>query len=448
VEDYANIGTSNIAAVYANPTVGSKLVRIAVGQNGGAGPKLWNFDAGGNITLPTDGNINFANGVNILSAVGAYQTFANANAATQATSINTINNTLTSANVGIGLGAGATSQGTSAVAIGEGAGSLDQGLYSVAIGNDAGAQYQGDRSVAVGTGAGRTNQGDYAVAIGRNAGYTNQGNNSIIINATTGTLNQTTANTFTVAPVRNDVANVTQVMFYNTTSKEVTYGNTISIAGNVNASQFNFANGVNIFDTITGVTSISSSVSTLTVSDDSGDFTYGALSYDYAVNGVTSGGFTISYSAPLVYGNVDINVGNVTATGTANVANLTTTGNVVQQSAYYETYGNISNTGGNLTCNFNLGSTFYAALTANVTANFTNVNAITGTVTGATIVVDQGATAYRVANVQVNGVNQTVRWVGASAGAGTASNTDVMSFSLIHLGGAAYRVLGQISNYG
>jgi hypothetical protein len=191
-----------------------------------------------------------ANGVNILSAVGAYQTFANANAATQATSINTINNTLTSANVGIGLGAGAESQGTSAVAIGEGAGSLDQGLYSVAIGNDAGAQYQGDRSVAVGTGAGRTNQGDYAVAIGRNAGYTNQGNNSIIINATTGTLNQTTANTFTVAPVRNDVANVTSVMFYNTTSKEVTYGNTISIAGNVNASQFNFANGVNILSTV------------------------------------------------------------------------------------------------------------------------------------------------------------------------------------------------------
>jgi hypothetical protein len=245
-----------------------------------AGRNSWQFGIDGNLTLPQTGylkvgsgivpafisspapiitgfsnisaqNFTFlANGVNILSAVGAYQTFANANAATQATSINTINNTLTSANVGIGLGAGAESQGTSAVAIGEGAGSLDQGLYSVAIGNDAGAQYQGDRSVAVGTGAGRTNQGDYAVAIGRNAGYTNQGNNSIIINATTGTLNQTTANTFTVAPVRNDVANVSSVMFYNTTSKEVTYGNTISIAGNVNASQFNFANGVNILSTV------------------------------------------------------------------------------------------------------------------------------------------------------------------------------------------------------
>jgi len=129
-------------------------------------------------------------------------------------------------------------------------------------------------------------------------------------------------------------------------------------------------------------------------------------------------------------------------------ANLTATGNITQQSAYYETYGNISNTGGNLTCNFNLGTVFYAALTANVTANFTNVNAIASTVTGATIIVDQGATAYRVANVQVNGVNQTIQWVGATVGTGTASNTDIMSFSLIHLGGAAYRVLGQISNYG
>jgi hypothetical protein len=134
--------------------------------------------------------------------------------------------------------------------------------------------------------------------------------------------------------------------------------------------------------------------------------------------------------------------------GVGFAGNITAGGNITQQSAYYETYGNISNSGGNLTCNFNLGTTFYAALTANVTANFTNVNAIASTVSGATIIVDQGATAYRVANVQVNGVNQTVKWVSATTGAGTASNTDVMSFSLINLGGGVYRVLGQISNYG
>ena len=55
VEDIGNVGTSNIAAVYANPTVGSKIVRIAVGQNGGgAGPNLWDFGTDGSITFPNN----------------------------------------------------------------------------------------------------------------------------------------------------------------------------------------------------------------------------------------------------------------------------------------------------------------------------------------------------------------------------------------------------------
>jgi len=49
-------------------------------------------------------------------------------------------------------------------------------------------------------------------------------------------LDQTTANTFTVAPVRNDNSNIAEVMFYNTSSKEITYGNTISVTGNVYAT--------------------------------------------------------------------------------------------------------------------------------------------------------------------------------------------------------------------
>ncbi len=59
VEDYASIGTSNIAAVYSNPVPGSKIVRIAVGQNGGAGPNLWDFDNTGNLTLPAGGTVSY-----------------------------------------------------------------------------------------------------------------------------------------------------------------------------------------------------------------------------------------------------------------------------------------------------------------------------------------------------------------------------------------------------
>jgi hypothetical protein len=113
----------------------------------------------------------------------------------------------------------------------------------VAIGSGAGTTSQGDSSVAVGRLAGYTGQGVNAVAIGLTAGQTNQGANSIILNATGSALNQTTANTFTVAPIRNDVANTGQVMFYNTTSKEVTYGNTINVAGNITGNTNGFAIG-------------------------------------------------------------------------------------------------------------------------------------------------------------------------------------------------------------
>jgi hypothetical protein len=138
--------------------------------------------------------------------------------------------------VAISGGAGAQSQGFNAVAIGMNSGYASQGQYSVAIGRDAGSNVQGANSIAIGNAAGYNNQGVYAIAIGTQAGYTGQGNNSIILNATAANLDQTTANTFTVAPVRNDVANVGQVMFYNTSSKEITYGNAISVAGNVTGS--------------------------------------------------------------------------------------------------------------------------------------------------------------------------------------------------------------------
>lgn len=112
----------------------------------------------------------------------------------------------------------------------------------------------------------------------------------------------------------------------------------ITANGNVTAAQYNFANGVNILDTITGVTSINSSVATSTISDESGDFSYGSLSYDYAVNGVTSGGFTISYSAPLVHGNVDVNVGNVIATNISVSGNLTVDNTLVNRVYLLEAY--------------------------------------------------------------------------------------------------------------
>ena len=146
--------------------------------------------------------------------------------------------------VAIGDNAGNNAQGTDAVAIGASAGLNTQGAGAVAFGQGTGETSQGANAVALGKAAGQVNQGINSIAIGQSAGLTDQANNSIILNATGVALDQTVANTFTVAPVRNDVANIGNVMFYNATSKEITYGNTISVAGNITGGNLLFSSGV------------------------------------------------------------------------------------------------------------------------------------------------------------------------------------------------------------
>jgi len=70
------------------------------------------------------------------------------------------------------------------------------------------------------------------VAIGISAGLEDQAANSIIINATGAILDQTTANTFTVAPIRN-ISATSGVLQYNASTKEVSYNL------NVTAESFN-----------------------------------------------------------------------------------------------------------------------------------------------------------------------------------------------------------------
>ena len=199
------VTTGNITGTYAN---GNSNVNIAT--------------ANGNVTIAAVGNTTMTvtgTGANI---IGTANISGNANIGNIGTGVITLTN-----------GAVIKDNAGNAVAFGKNAGSNTQGNFTVAIGTSAGENTQGVEAVAIGVYAGSNTQGNSAVAIGAYAGYTNQANNSIILNATGANLNQTVANTFTVAPVRNDVANIGQVLFYNTTSKEVTYGNTISVAGNI-----------------------------------------------------------------------------------------------------------------------------------------------------------------------------------------------------------------------
>lgn len=127
--------------------------------------------------------------------------------------------------VAIGAQAGQTNQSQRGVAIGYLAAVNNQGAQSVAIGYQAGLNLQGAGAVAIGSGSGQL-QNANAIAIGYNAGYNNlavpQANNSIIIDAT-GTQTSVLNTGFYVAPVRNDTGNVSQAVYYNTATKEITY---------------------------------------------------------------------------------------------------------------------------------------------------------------------------------------------------------------------------------
>ena len=139
--------------------------------------------------------------------------------------------------VSIGEDAGDTVQGISAVAIGRTAGYNNQGNSAVAMGWNAGQNNQGQQAIAIGEDAGISNQGAYSIAIGFKSGYASQGTNSIVLNATGLQLNTSTANSFTVAPVRASTLNnysldTGNVLYYNTSTNEVTTAPLNNITGN------------------------------------------------------------------------------------------------------------------------------------------------------------------------------------------------------------------------
>ena len=90
----------------------------------------------------------------------------------------------------------------------------------------------------------------------------------------------------------------------------------------------------------------------------------------------------------------------------------------------------------------------HSSISANFTANFTNLILEQGYATTLTLSLDQGNTAYMPTAVQIGGVAQTIVWQGNSAPSGTANGEDVVSFSILRTGASAYTVLGQRVSFG
>jgi hypothetical protein len=60
---------------------------------------------------------------------------------------------------------------------------------------------------------------------------------------------------------------------------------------------------------------------------------------------------------------------------------------------------------------------------------------------------DVGATAYKVSNLQIDGVSQSVKWSFGMTPEGTANSRDVYSYTILKIADSTYSVLGNYTSY-
>ena len=103
---------------------------------------------------------------------------------------------------------------------------------------------------------------------------------------------------------------------------------------------------------------------------------------------------------------------------------------------------------GTVTHDFSTGAVFYhSSISANFTANFTNVPTTNNRTLSVVLILSQGATARIPNAVQIAGVAQTILWQGGGIPVGSTNRVDVVSFTLIRTGNA-WTVIGALTTYG
>ena len=162
---------------------------------------------------------------------------------------------------------------------------------------------------------------------------------------------------------------------------------------------------------------------------------------------VVTGG---SYSDPswLTLTASKVGLGSVTNESKATMfASPTFTGTVTLQQLT-EVLNTKTSATGTVAHDLSTGVIFYhSSISANFTANFTNVPTTNDRTLAVVLVLNQGATAYLPTAVQIDGVAQTILWQGTVLPVGTTSRVNVVSFTLVRTG-SAWTVIGALTTYG
>ena len=148
--------------------------------------------------------------------------------------------------------------------------------------------------------------------------------------------------------------------------------------------------------------------------------------------------------------NISITGGNVVG-----LSNLQVSGNITLANAFFETANvQASAVGANISIDpLNSGFIYYTSnATANTTVNITGVSSLgTGASTTLVLMQTNGAAAYKVNTVQVEGTtaNVTTRWLGGTAPtSGNAANVDIYTFNVVKTNTSSYSVFASQSQFG
>ena len=160
------------------------------------------------------------------------------------------------------------------------------------------------------------------------------------------------------------------------------------------------------------------------------------------------------------------NVGNINTTNlvvttanitTANLSSLTVSGGATYIEEIIEK-ANVSASAMGANVNFDVLDCAVQYYTANSTANSTlnirgnstvSLNTVMAANQSLTVVfsITNNSSAYRVANLQIDGTSVTPKWSGGSAPTASANSVDAYSFTVIKTGSAAYTVLGSKTQF-
>ena len=112
-----------------------------------------------------------------------------------------------------------------------------------------------------------------------------------------------------------------------------------------------------------------------------------------------------------------------------------------------EKFSSLTGATGVVTHDCDNGHIFYhTSISADFTANFTNLGLGANYSTAITLILNQGVTPRVVSAVQIGGSAQTINWQGGSAPTGTANGLDAFSFTILR-DGSSYIVLGQMVDF-